>query len=398
MGGAPPLEVPQLPLGAVVGLGDEALSDAHGLLDADRLTDLRRLRLSALVRANPRALDVDDAGAPVVRGEVLAISPGAASLEIARQAGFVIARRTSLAALGVELVVLSAPEGMSARQALKLLRGRDPAGRYDLDHIYSPAGGMGAAVGDAASATPRGVAEAKVRVGLLDTGVARDHPAFAENRIEQRGFAPGGVKVADHGAAVASLMVGHTAGFSGAAPGATLFAADVYGTGPAGGSADAIARALGWMAENRIAVVNISLVGPANLTLKIAVEALLARGALVVAPVGNDGPAAPPLYPASYSGVIAVTATDERGRTLFEAGRASHLDFAAPGSGVLAARAGGGFARVRGTSFAAPIVAGRLALLLREPDPARATTAKARLAAEVRAGRGPIRPPPPMGR
>lgn len=397
LGGAPSLDLPQLPLGVLGGAGDQALSDARGLLDPDRLTGLRRLRLDGLVRANPRALDVDDAGAPVVRGEVLAISPTPAALEIARQAGFTVARRTSLAALGVELVVMSAPEGTSARQALKLLRGRDPAGRYDLDHIYSPAGAVDQMATRNAAPAPGG-GDAKVRVGLLDTGVARDHPAFAESRIEQRGFAPGGVKVADHGAAVASLMVGHTARFSGAAPGATLFAADVYGSGPAGGSADAIARALSWMAENHIGVVNVSLVGPANLTLEVAVEALLARGALIVAPVGNDGPAAPPLYPASYPGVIAVTAVDERGRTLFEAGRASHVDFAAPGAGVQAARAGGGFARVRGTSFAAPIVAGRLALWLREPDPARAAAAKARLAAEARAGRGAIRPPPAMGR
>jgi subtilisin family serine protease len=359
------------------------------------LTDLRRLRLRLreLVRANPRALDVDDAGAPVVRGEVLAISPTPASLAIARQAGFVVARRTMLEGLGVELVVLSAPEGTSARQALKMLRQGDPAGRYDLDHIYSPAGAVDAPAIGSAAETAHG-ADAKIQVGLLDTGVAREHPAFADSRIEQRGFAPGGVKAADHGTAVASLMVGHAARFSGAAPGATLFAADVYGSGPAGGSADAIARALGWMADNRIAVVNVSLVGPANLTLETAIDAMLARGALIVAPVGNDGPAAPPLYPASYPGVIAVTAVDARGRTLFEAGRARHVDFAAPGAGLVAARAGGGFAGVRGTSFAAPIVAGRLALLLREPDPAQATAAKVRLGAEARAGRGPVLSPP----
>lgn len=390
LGGALPLGVPQRPLGAIGDATGQALSDVQGLADADRLADLRRLRLRALVRANPRALDVDDAGAPIVRGEVLAISPTPASLEIARAAGFAVARRTMLEALGVELVVLSAPDGTSARQALKRLRKRDPTGRYDLDHIYSPAGDAAASGGGAEGGLG---AAANVRVGLLDTGVAREHPAFADSRIEQRGFAPGGVKAADHGTAVASLMVGRAPGLRGAAPGATLFAADVYGPGPAGGSADAIARALGWMAENRIAVVNVSLVGPANLTLRTAVEALQARGALIVAPVGNDGPAAPPLYPASYPGVVAVTAVDARGRLLFEAGRAAHVDFAAPGAGLTAARAAGGFAGVRGTSFAAPIVAGRLALLLPEPDRTRAAAALNRLRADARAAGGLIEPP-----
>ncbi|MET0376361.1 MAG: S8 family serine peptidase, partial [Rhizorhabdus sp.] len=87
------------------------------------------------------------------------------------------------------------------------------------------------------------------------------------------------------------------------------------------------------------------------------------RGVLMVAAVGNDGAAAPPAFPASYPQVIAVTGVDARGRVLIEAGKASHLDFAAPGTDLLAATAAGSTAKVRGTSFAAPFVAGRLARL-----------------------------------
>jgi subtilisin family serine protease len=81
----------------------------------------------------------------------------------------------------------------------------------------------------------------------------------------------------------------------------------------------------------------------------------------IVAPVGNDGPAAPPAFPASYKGVIAVTAVDRRNRPLPEAGRPLHLDFAAPGADINAAAPDGGLGPVRGTSFAVPLVAGRLA-------------------------------------
>jgi hypothetical protein len=408
LGGAPQIDLPGPPLGTLDGVGDRVTPDLGDTLpDMDRLADLRLLKLRNLVRENPRALDVDDTGQPVVRGEVLAISPSPASLDIARSAGFAILRRTTLEPLGLELVVLASPPGAPARQALKALRKLDPAGRYDLDHIYSGAGAM-ASPGPAPDRAPMETSASDVRVGLLDTGVAREHPVFAHSRVEQRGFAPGGVAPGDHGQAVASLLVGEATGFSGAAPGATLFAADVYGTGPTGGSADAIARALAWMAESRVGVINISLVGPAYLTLVAAVRATLARGALVVAPVGNDGPAAPPLYPASYPGVIAVTAVDTRGRLLFEAGRAAHVDFAAPGADVLAARPGGGFARVRGTSFAAPVVAGRLARLLPEPDRGRVSLAVSRLAAEARpdpdrnaarqVGRGVIEAGVPAGR
>jgi subtilisin family serine protease len=217
----------------------------------------------------------------------------------------------------------------------------------------------------------------------LDTGVSRQDKVFAGAVIEQRAFAPGGIRIDAHGTAVASLIVGESGRFRGAAPGARLYAADVYGTGPTGGSADAIVRALAWMAQNNVPVINISLVGPPNLALAAAVRAVTARGERVVAPVGNDGPAAPPLYPASYPEVIAVTAVDPRGRVIFEAGRARHVDFAAPGVDMLAEKPGGGLVPVRGTSFAAPIVAGRLALLLRTPDPAGATRALAALTAEA---------------
>jgi subtilisin family serine protease len=62
--------------------------------------------------------------------------------------------------------------------------------------------------------------------------------------------------------------------------------------------------------------------------------------------------------------VIGVTGVDVRDRVLAEAGRGPQVKFAAPGTDLVAARVQGGYVRVRGTSFAAPIVAGLLALAL----------------------------------
>jgi subtilisin family serine protease len=195
----------------------------------------------------------------------------------------------------------------------------------------------------------------------VDGSAAADHPALRRAKIVQRAFAPGGARITDHATAVASLMVGQAGPFRGAAPGASLYVADVYGTTPAGGSAEAIARGLAWLAQMRVPVVNISLVGPRNGLLERAVAALNARGVVVVAAVGNDGPAAPPLYPASYPGVVAVTAVNGRRQVLPEAGRGTHVDFAAPGADMAGASARGGYLAVRGTSFAAPLVAGLIA-------------------------------------
>jgi len=156
--------------------------------------------------------------------------------------------------------------------------------------------------------------------------------------------------------------------------------ADVYGGSEAAGSASVIVKALAWLASKRPQVINISLVGPPNKILERAIAAVQARGIKIVAAVGNDGPAAPPQYPASYPGVVSVTAVDAHGRAIPEAGKPVHLDFAAPGADMAAALPGQGFARVRGTSFASPLVAARL-LIAGSPQ---------RLAAEAEPGRGRV--------
>ena len=379
-----PLLIPALPTPDIGGTLDRTLGTAQQLEgSAARLADGRTTRLRDLVRRNRKTLDVDNAGQPVVRSEVLALGPSAASLSIAYRDGFVLDRQGKLSSLGIELVVLRSPPGFSTVQAVNRLRRLDPGGRYDFDHLYGPA----------AEPSPRHEGRPKActaasavgaRLGLIDGEAAVGHPAFASAGVEQRNFSPGRDTVSAHGTAVASLMIGQAPGFSGVAPGARLYAADVYSAGPTGGSADAIVRALDWMAANRVPVINVSLVGPANLLLEAAIRALGVRGELVVAPVGNDGPAAPPQYPASYPGVVAVTAVDAKGRLLPEAGRASHVDFAALGAGVTVAKPAGGYDRVRGTSFAAPVVAGRLGLLLHEPDPVRSGEAISSLAARAR--------------
>jgi subtilisin family serine protease len=182
---------------------------------------------------------------------------------------------------------------------------------------------------------------------------------------------------------VASLIAGESGQFRGAAGHATLYAADVYCGVPSGGSVDAIVSALGWMARERVPVVNLSLVGPPNTLLENVTRLMMTHGHLLVAAVGNDGPAAKPLYPAAYPGVIGVTGVDDKRRVLLDACRGPQVDFAAPGSDMVAAAQGGTFSAVRGTSFAAPIVSALLATRLSAPDGAGAAEAARRLAASA---------------
>ena len=342
-----------------------------------RLADLREERLNALIRANRATLDRDGEGQPVRKGELIAADPDTASLAAAQRAGFRVVADEMAGELGIRMVTLAVPRKMNVRDALKALRKAAPGLDADYNHVFEPAGGALLPAGTAALAALAPV-RGGTRIAMIDGGVA-SHPSLARASIEQRGFA-GPAQPTGHGTAIGSLLVGDQGPFRGAARGANLFVGDVYGGNPAAGSATAIIRALAWAASKQPSVINISLVGPANKMLARAVNALQTRGIALVAAVGNDGPAAPAQYPASYAGVIAVTGVDGANRALREAGRATHLDFAAPGADLAAALPGKGYTEVRGTSFAAPLVAARLA----------ATGNAARLATEAVPGKGKV--------
>jgi hypothetical protein len=342
---------------------------------APNLLQLRRLRLEDLIRSNRATVESDGRGLPVRRGIVAVVDPAPAGLQRALRAGFRIAEDDREPGLGLRVLSLAVPRGMSTKAGLKLLQKVAPELQADFDHLFEPAGGSLAPITGALAASQGSGGPV---IGMIDGGVA-SHPSLAGKSIEQNGFA-GSPKPTGHGTAVASLLVGTQGAFHGAATGARLVVADIYGGNRAAGSATTIVKALGWLASKRPQVINISLVGPPSKLVQRAIQIVQARGVEVVAAVGNDGPAAPPQYPASYAGVVAVTAVDGRGRALPEAGKAAHLDFAAPGADMAAALPGQGYTRVRGTSFAAPLAAARL-LIAGSPS---------RLAAEARPGKGRV--------
>ncbi|MGV3555855.1 MAG: S8 family serine peptidase [Croceibacterium sp.] len=327
-----------------------AIDDLTGEVErvAARALEVRRERIERLLRRHGDLIEIDRLGEPARRGELLVTDPGEAQLESARRAGFTVSGSESLPELDMTVVRLTIPAGMKLAEAQSLLEQRLPGIQVEADHLHFQSGTVvGATAVQAASAT----AAIATPVGVIDGAPGKGTPVAA-----QRGFAKGAPLASDHGSAVASLLSG--AGVR------RVLMADVYGSDPAGGNALAIARALDWLAQNRTRVVTISLVGPRNAVLEKAVARAREKGLVVVAAVGNDGPAAPPAYPASYPGVVAVTGVDGRLRTLLEAGRALHLDYAAPGADIRAANKGGKRVKVRGTSYAAPLVAARIAAAL----------------------------------
>jgi len=345
--GVPTPNVPAV--GDVLGQARDRIGDSleHPLQDA------RRLQVRDLLRTHRRELEADPDGQPIVRSQIIALGMSAAALEHARVQGFTVVRTDALDET-TSMVTLRAPQGLSTRRALRRLQELDPAGTYDFDHIHLESGAAPSIPAFAQSGAARGP-----RIGLIDSGVGA-------NVAAQRAFAGNAPVVGAHGTAIAGLI-------STAAPGAQIFAADIYGGAPTGGASSALARALAWLADEGVAVINVSLVGPRNRVVEAMVTRMAGRGFIIVAAVGNDGPAAAPLFPAAYNGVVGVTGVDARDRVLIEAGRGAHVDFAALGM----------HGRVRGTSYAAPIIAACLAGALTAPSTVNAQSAITALRAQA---------------
>ncbi len=343
--GLPGVQVPRVGgiLGQVGDLADDTLdrtTDVARDLARDRLRTIDRL-----VRRNRAEIALDSRGEPARRGELLLLDATAADLAKASVAGFAVIETVAVGDLGMAITRLRIPSDQDLGEAERILSEAIPTATIAPDNLHfqasaaAPAPLMLAAAGSGA----RGPS-----VGMID-GAPGDSIRVAGTR----GFARGAPYPSHHGSAVASLLASQHAG--------PIHVADVYGTDKAGGNALAIARGLGWLVGEGSRVITISLVGPKNPVLERAISAARKRGVVVVAAVGNDGPAAPPAYPASYDGVVAVTAVDGRRRALIEAGRALHLDYAAPGADIRGLNSKGKRIKLRGTSFATPLVAARLA-------------------------------------
>lgn len=265
---------------------------------------------------------------------------------------------------------LRAPEGMGQRTALRRLAQIAPGAivaRNDRYRSFLRPASQGSRVRSGRSLTAAVTCVAGATIAMIDTAVDLQHPALTGTDIN---IVP--LRAADrrpsasrHGTAVASMLVGKEGGPApGLAPAARLVAVDAFHRDAAGNDAtDAfdLVRALDFLANQQVNVINLSLAGPDNPVLANMIALLIERGRTIVAAAGNDGPKAQPLFPAAYPGVIAVTAVDEAGRPWRRAAIGRHVAFAALGVDLSLAGRGGGAEAYTGTSFAAPVVSAMIA-------------------------------------
>ncbi len=218
----------------------------------------------------------------------------------------------------------------------------------------------------------------RIRIAVIDAGVDAGHPEFAGMVVETFDAIGTGDRIHPHGTAVVGAIAAQ-ARLRGTAPDAHILAVRAFGTSrtSSDGTTFNILKGLDWAVARGARIVNMSFAGPRDPAVQRHLARARAKGVVLIAAAGNAGPSSPALYPAADPIVIAVTATDENDKLFKAANRGRHITVAAPGVDLLLPAPDGEFRVTSGTSFAAALVSGAVALLLErnpnlDPDAVRA--------------------------
>jgi subtilisin family serine protease len=289
-------------------------------------------------------------------------------------------------------------------------------------------------------------------VAVLDTGVQIDHPALAGAVLSEACFStatsnvfrvtslcpgqfdmsslpgaagqcPREVDGCEHGTHVSGIVAGRKMSFDqktfdGVAPAAKIVAIQVFtlfeGTNACGAAVKCIRsftsdqlRALEWTFKHadefKVASINMSLGSgfhdtPCDTTSPLTeiIERLRSKGIPTVVAAGNDAFNDGMAEPACVSSVVSVAATKKDKSIDVSYSNVSKLiHIAAPGTEILSSVTGSGFAKLSGTSMAAPHVAAALALLREEfpGDSSAQLEARLRTAATISESSLPVNGP-----
>jgi thermitase len=202
-----------------------------------------------------------------------------------------------------------------------------------------------------------------VAIAVLDTGIKENHEDLTGKVTKRVNYTDSSTNsdVKGHGTHVAgsaAALTNNQKGVAGTCPGCALYNVKVLGdTGS--GYYSWMANGIRWATDNGAKVINMSLGGTSpSSTLQSAIDYAWSKGVVVVAAAGNSNTSSQ-FYPAAYSKVIAVGATDNTdAKASFSNYGSSWVDVAAPGVGILSTTNNEGYQAWTGTSMATPHVAG----------------------------------------
>ncbi len=181
-------------------------------------------------------------------------------------------------------------------------------------------------------------------IAVIDSGVDVSHPDLASKLVAGHDFIDDDSVPSDenghgtHVAGIATAVTHNGAGVAGMSWEARIMPVRVLDNTGSGYNSD-ITNGITWAYQNGADVLNLSLGGSTySQAMQDAVNAAHAAGSLVVAAMGNCRNASsacptanPTQYPAAYSNVIAVAATDNGDSYAYYSQYGAHCDIAAPG-------------------------------------------------------------------
>lgn len=220
-------------------------------------------------------------------------------------------------------------------------------------------------------------------VAVIDTGVDTDHPDLKDRIIGGRNFTTdhnGDVNNFEdnngHGTHVSGIVAAslNGDGVVGVAPKAKILSIKALtedGAGDYGWIINAINYAVEWRGpkNEQARVICMSLGGPNDVPeMREAIQNAVNHNVSVVVAAGNEGDGQEDTfeyaYPGAYNEVISVGAVNTNLQLAPFSNSHNEVDLVAPGVNVLSTYLDNKFAKLSGTSMAAPFVAGALALII----------------------------------
>ncbi len=217
-----------------------------------------------------------------------------------------------------------------------------------------------------------------VKVAVIDTGIDLRHPMF-QGKLDlahARDYVDGDSTPQEvDGDATSAFSAGYGHGTSVAslilqiAPKATILPIRVLDSSGGGDTATVI-TAINQAVDDGANIINLSLGSKTtSAALNAAVQYAISKGVAVVCAAGNTGNTSM-IYPAASakgtttqgSGSIGVGSVNSKFLKSKFSSYGTNLELTAPGEGLTAAFPGNRYSKVSGTSFAAPVVSGVLAL------------------------------------
>ena len=204
-----------------------------------------------------------------------------------------------------------------------------------------------------------------IRIAVIDSGIDRHHPDLAGKIVFAENLAQRAVDEREddiHGTAVAGILVakpGNGVGIVGVSPGAELLGLRACwperpGMAEAVCNSFTLALALNEAIRHQADIINLSLTGPEDPLLARLLKSARERGIMIVAADSGQGG-----FPAGQDGVVAVRATTATATDHVE----SDNELSAPGTAILTTLPPARYGFMSGSSFAAPHIAGLLALM-----------------------------------